>query len=81
MLHIRNMLEKKRLTDYESFLVEDEVVIRNGIKNCIDWEKEGFEFVGQASDGELAYPQILKTKPDVLITDSLKGLFASFGKK
>ena len=51
------------------FLVEDEVVIRNGIKNCIDWEKEGFEFVGEASDGELAYPQILKTKPDVLITD------------
>ena len=46
MLRIRNMLEKKRLTDYESFLVEDEVVIRNGIKNCIDWEKEGFEFVG-----------------------------------
>ena len=51
------------------FLVEDEVIIRNGIKKCIDWEKEGFEFVGEASDGELAYPQILKTKPDVLITD------------
>lgn len=51
------------------FLVEDEVIIRNGIKNCIDWEAEGYEFVGEASDGELAYPQILETKPDVLITD------------
>ncbi|MDO5540933.1 MAG: response regulator [Eubacteriales bacterium] len=51
------------------FLVEDEVVIRNGIKNNIPWEKEGFEFVGEASDGELAYPLIKKEKPDILITD------------
>jgi DNA-binding NarL/FixJ family response regulator len=37
------------------FLVEDEVVIRDAIKNSIDWEQEGYEFVGEASDGELAY--------------------------
>lgn len=51
------------------FLVEDEVVIRNGIRNNIPWEKEGFQFVGEASDGELAYPMIKKEKPDLLITD------------
>ncbi len=51
------------------FLVEDEIVIRNGIKNSIEWEKEGYEFAGEASDGELAYPMILKTRPDILITD------------
>ncbi|MGN0333068.1 MAG: response regulator [Lachnospiraceae bacterium] len=51
------------------FLVEDEIIIRNGIKNGIEWEKEGFVFVGEASDGELAYPMILKEKPDILITD------------
>ena len=51
------------------FLVEDEVVIRNGIKHSIQWEREGYEFVGEASDGELAYPLILKEKPDILITD------------
>lgn len=51
------------------FLVEDEVVIRKGIKNGINWEAEGLEFVGEASDGELAYPMIKKTKPDILITD------------
>lgn len=39
------------------------------IKNSIDWEKEGYEFVGDASDGELALPVILKEKPDILITD------------
>lgn len=51
------------------FLVEDEVVMRNGIKNNIPWEREGFQFVGEASDGELAYPLIKKEKPDILITD------------
>ena len=51
------------------FLVEDEVVMRNGIKNNIPWEQEGFEFAGEASDGELAYPLIKKEKPDILITD------------
>lgn len=51
------------------FLVEDEVVLRNAIKNSIHWEKEGYEFVGEASDGELAYPLILKARPDILITD------------
>lgn len=51
------------------FLVEDEIMIRRGIKSSIDWEKEGYEFVGEASDGEIAYPIIIKEKPDILITD------------
>lgn len=51
------------------FLVEDEIVMREGIKNNIPWEEEGFEFVGEASDGELAYPMIRKLKPDIVITD------------
>lgn len=51
------------------FLVEDEVVIRKGIEKSIKWEENGFEFVGEASDGEVALPMILKVKPDILITD------------
>ncbi len=51
------------------FLVEDEIIMREGIRNNIDWEKEGLEFVGEASDGELAYPLIQDSKPDILITD------------
>ena len=35
------------------FLAEDEIVMREGIKNNIDWQGEGFEFVGDAGDGEL----------------------------
>lgn len=51
------------------FLVEDEAIIRRGIRDNIDWEGNGFEFVGEAGDGEYAYPLILKAEPDLLITD------------
>lgn len=51
------------------FLVEDEFVIREGIKKNIDWSGHGYEFCGEASDGELAFPMIKKEKPDIVITD------------
>lgn len=51
------------------FLVEDEVIVREGIKNNIDWEQNGYKFCGEASDGELAFPMICKEKPDIVITD------------
>lgn len=51
------------------FLVEDEFVIREGIKKSINWTLNGYEFCGEASDGELALPMILKLKPDIVITD------------
>lgn len=60
------------MNEIKVFLVEDEMVIRRGIKNSIDWEKEGYIFCGEASDGELAYPMIIKEKPDILITDIRK---------
>ena len=51
------------------FLVEDECVVREGLRECIDWARYGFEFCGDAPDGELALPQIRKLRPDILITD------------
>lgn len=51
------------------FLVEDETIIRQGIKHNIDWNSNGFELVGEAGDGEYAYPMILKHQPDILLTD------------
>lgn len=51
------------------FLVEDEFVVREGIKNNIDWSSHGYDFIGEASDGELAFPMIQKLKPDIVITD------------
>lgn len=51
------------------FLVEDEIEVREGIKNNINWMEEGFKFCGDAPDGELAYPLIQSEKPDIIITD------------
>ncbi len=51
------------------FLCEDEIVMREGIRDRIDWEAENISFVGEASDGEMAIPQIMEKKPDILITD------------
>ena len=51
------------------FLAEDEYVVREGIKNNVDWSGHGYEFVGEASDGELAFPMIQRLKPDIVITD------------
>lgn len=51
------------------FLVEDEYIVREGIKNKIDWEGLGLEFSGEASDGEVALEMITKIKPDIVMTD------------
>lgn len=51
------------------FLCEDEFVVREGIKKNIDWAGNGYEFIGEASDGELALPLIRKLEPDIVITD------------
>jgi two-component system response regulator YesN len=54
---------------YKVFLVEDEVVTREGIRDNVDWKGNGFEFSGEATDGDMALPLIQAIKPDVLITD------------
>ncbi|WP_186577054.1 response regulator [Aquibacillus kalidii] len=51
------------------FLIDDEMIIRKGIANGIDWKEEGFEYCGDAPDGEVALPLIEQCKPDIVITD------------
>ena len=51
------------------FLVEDETIIRETLRDTVPWAQCGYTFVGEAGDGEMALPLIQQTKPDVLITD------------
>ena len=65
-------IDKKQYVEetyFDGTMDLDEIIIRNGIKNSINWEMHGYDFVGEASDGELALPMILEKKPDILITD------------
>lgn len=50
-------------------IVDDEILIRQGIKHYLDWEKEGFTIVGEASNGKEALELIEKLVPHIVITD------------
>ncbi|HQY91762.1 helix-turn-helix domain-containing protein [Caldilinea sp.] len=54
---------------YKVFLVEDEIVTREGIRDSVDWASAGLRWCGEASDGELALPMLEAEAPDILITD------------
>ena len=51
------------------FLADDEIVIREGIRNSFPWQETDYQLVGEAPDGEIALAMIRDTKPDILITD------------
>ncbi|MDN7242879.1 response regulator transcription factor [Planococcus sp. N028] len=50
-------------------IVDDEMLIRQGIINYIDWEQEGFQIVGEASNGKEAMGMIEEFRPHIVITD------------
>ena len=50
-------------------IVDDELLIRQGIKHSIDWEKEGFKIIGEAANGEEALDLIETLSPHIVITD------------
>lgn len=54
---------------YSVFVVDDEVLVREGLRKKIDWESSGFVFAGEAGDGEIALSMIQEIKPEILITD------------
>lgn len=50
-------------------IVDDELLIRVGIKSCLEWEKHGFEVVGHAEDGLKALELIRSRSPDIVLAD------------
>ena len=48
---------------YKVFLVDDEIVIREGIRNSFPWESCDFTLVGEAPDGEIALQIMQDVKP------------------
>jgi two-component system nitrate/nitrite response regulator NarL len=49
-------------------LADDHPVVRIGVRNMLG-EKDGFEVVGEASDGDEAIAQTQKLEPDILLLD------------
>lgn len=50
-------------------IVDDEFLVRLGLKTTIDWTKYGYSIVGEASNGKEALEMFDKVNPDVVITD------------
>ena len=50
-------------------LVDDEPFIMQGLKVMLDWEREGFEIVRTASDGEEALRFLKEQQVDLIIAD------------
>ena len=49
--------------------IDDELLIKIGLRSLIEWEKHGFEVVGDASNEEEAILLIDKTHPDIIFVD------------
>ena len=49
--------------------IDDETLVKVGLRSMLDWEKEEFEIEGEASNGCEGLELILQTKPDLVITD------------
>ncbi|GGD59239.1 response regulator [Paenibacillus nasutitermitis] len=50
-------------------LVDDEIIVRIGMKSAIDWEGNGFRYAGEAGDGVEALALLDRINPDILLTD------------
>ncbi len=50
-------------------IVDDEVLVRQGIKHYLVWEQYGFQIVGEASNGREALELISELRPHIVITD------------
>ena len=50
-------------------IVDDEVLVRMGLRALLKWERYGYEVVGDASDGAEALAKIPLLKPDLIFAD------------
>lgn len=50
-------------------IVDDEYLVRDLLKYCIDWQEIGYRIVGEAETADEALELIDKLQPDVVLTD------------
>jgi len=57
------------MEQYRVLLVDDELEIRDGMEEKVDWEGNGFLICGVAENGREAYELAMQLTPDVILTD------------
>ncbi|NLY43955.1 MAG: response regulator [Clostridiaceae bacterium] len=54
---------------WKVLIVDDEPIIRRGLRKMIDWRQYDMEIIGEAADGEEAFEIAKKTQPNVVLVD------------
>lgn len=54
---------------YKILIVDDEVLVRVGIKSMLNWEDSGYTIIGEASNGIEALTKIQEQEPDIIFVD------------
>ena len=58
------------MEDYcKVLIIDDEFIMRQGMKHMLEWEKEGFQIVGEATNGQEGLDLIEKLEPDIVLAD------------
>ena len=54
---------------YKVLLVDDEILIREAIRENIHWKEMGFELIADCENGREAMEVIRNNPPDLVLTD------------
>lgn len=54
---------------FKLLIVDDELLMRMGIRSMVEWEQQGFCLAGEASNGKEALELARSVQPDLIITD------------
>lgn len=50
-------------------IIDDEFIMRQGMKHMMDWEENGFQIIGEASNGQEGLDMIKQHKPNIILSD------------
>lgn len=69
MLHTVCLCEEGEAKMKKIMIVDDETLVRIGIKSLIVWEDYGYTVVADAQNGEEAWEKIRECRPNIVLTD------------
>lgn len=50
-------------------IIDDEYLVRMGIRETIDWESNDIEIIGEATNGKQGLQMVMELNPDIIISD------------
>ena len=50
-------------------IIDDESLVRLGIKSSVEWENYGYEIIGEADNGQNGLEMIQQKQPDIVLLD------------